>query len=281
MKTVRFIQFLVVLLISANSFGQQGKKYKLSDKLKEISGLELLNDTTFVALNDGGNGNELFLLNLKGKIIKKVEIEGAKNHDWEDLASDKKYIYIADLGNNYNKREKLAIYRVKKSEILKKKKAKASKISIKYKEQKHFPPKKSKLFYDCEGIAVYNDSIWIFTKNRSKPSTGTTIVYKCPKKPGEYKLKKDQEVFIGKGGFWKDAITAADIHKGKFYLMTYNRILIMTLKKGVLTPEKTISFGRLTQKESLVVKSPNEAYVADEVQKILGGGKLYKINPNK
>ncbi|MCH2223390.1 MAG: hypothetical protein MK066_01380 [Crocinitomicaceae bacterium] len=281
MKSLKLISFIIALLVSLSTFSQKGEKFKLSDKLREISGLELLNDSTFVALNDGGNKAELFLLNLKGKIIKKIEVEGVSNKDWEDLASDKKYIYISDLGNNLNSRKKLAIYKVKKSDLLKKKSVNASKISLKYKDQKDFPPKEKKRFYDCEAIAVYNDSIWIFTKNRSKPSTGTTRVYKCPKKPGKYTLKKDHEVYIGKGGFWKDVITAADIYKDKFYLMTYNRLIIMTLKNGHLIKEKTVPFGLLTQKESLVVKSANEIYIADEVQKILGGGKLYKINPNK
>ena len=83
--------------------------FDLSDELDEISGLEMLNDSTFVALNDGGHEATLYLLNIRGKIIKKVKIENAKNVDWEDIAVDDKNIYIADVGNNTNKRKDLLI----------------------------------------------------------------------------------------------------------------------------------------------------------------------------
>lgn len=275
-KSTRRILVLFVLL-SFGSVGQKIKKYALSDSLSEISGLEILNDSTLVAINDGGDKAQVYLLDFKGKILKTVNIENAKNVDWEDLARDKKYLYIGDVGNNENKRENLAIYRVSIKDLLAKDEVKAEKIEISYGEQKHFPPDKDEWFYDAEAITVYKDTIYLFTKNRSKPSSGTTLVYKFPTKPGEYRVKASHEIFIGKGGFWKDGITSVDVMGKDFYLMTYNRIIVQKYENGVFTPKEEIDFMRLTQKESIVLLSKNEFFVADEYQVMLGGRKLYKV----
>ena len=268
---------LLFVLLSFGSYGQKIKKYALSDSLSEISGLEILNDSTLVAINDGGDKAQVYLLDFKGNILKTVKIENAKNVDWEDLARDKKYLYIGDIGNNENKRENLVIYRVSIKEILSKDEAKAEKIEISYKEQKHFPPDKDEFYYDAEAITVYKDTIYLFTKNRSKPSSGTTLVYKFPTKPGEYREKAAHEIFIGKSGFWKDGITSVDVMGKDFYLMTYNRIIVQKYENGKFTPKEEIDFMRLTQKESIVLLSKNEFFVADEYQVVLGGRKLYKV----
>lgn len=263
------------------SHAQTIDKYDLPKELSEISGLELLNDSLLVGLNDSGDKARLYVLNFRGKVIKEVKVKGAENVDWEDLARDEKYLYIADIGNNLNKRENLAIYRVKINDVIFHDEVDADEIEIEYKEQKKFPPKKEEMFYDAEGIAVFNDSIFLFTKNRSKPSSGTTIIYKIPTKKGKYKLKASDEIFIGKRGFWKDAITAADVYGNDFYLMTYNRIIVKSYVNGKFVDKEEIDFQRLTQKESIVVLNKNEFFIADEHQKILGGRKLYHVKMNQ
>ena len=100
------------------SFSQEEGRYKLPSQLNEISGIEIINDTIFVAINDSGNEPILFLLNKEAKILKTVKINGAENNDWEDLAADEEHIYIGDFGNNLNKRKELIIYKVKIKEIL-------------------------------------------------------------------------------------------------------------------------------------------------------------------
>lgn len=268
---------IILSLFGTEVYSQTIKKYDLSKELSEISGIEQLNDSLLVALNDSGDKSRVYVLNLQGKIIKEVKVKDAENVDWEDLARDDKYLYIADVGNNENKREDLSIYRVKIMDVVFHDEIKADEIKIEYKEQKKFPPKKEKLFFDAEGIAVCNDTIFLFTKNRSKPSSGTTFVYKIPTKKGKYKLKSSDEIYIGDRGVWKDAITAADFYGGDFYLMTYNRIIIKTYKNGRFVDRGVVKFKRLTQKESIVVRSKNEFFIADEHQKVLGGGKLYHI----
>lgn len=254
--------------------------FHLSSELDEISGIDFLNDTTIVAINDGGNEPLLYLLDLKGNIQSIVKVENATNRDWEDITVDDNYIYIGDIGNNQNNRTDLLIYKVKIEDVVEKKTVQTEKITFKYKEQTEFPPGKNGKFFDAEALTVHNDTLYIFTKNRAKPSDGNCYVYKIPTEPGDYTVSKSTEIFIGTGGFWTDALTAADYVDGEFFLMTYNRVIIKKLVDGEFVGEENINFKTFSQKEALVVKSKLEIYVADEKQIMLGGPRMYHIDVN-
>lgn len=275
MKQILFCLFF--LTCASSMFAQT---FHLSSELNEISGIDFLNDSTIVAINDGGNEPLLFLLDLKGKIRRVVKVDDAKNHDWEDITVDDKHIYIGDIGNNLNNRKNLVIYKVKIKDVLEKKKVEAKKIKFDYKEQKEFPPGKKGKFFDAEALAVHNDTLYLFTKNRAKQSDGNCLVYKIPTKPGEYTVSISDKIFIGTGGFWSDALTAADVVDGEFFLMTYNRVVIKKLVNGKFVGDENINFKTFSQKESLVVKSKMEIYVADEKQIMLGGPRMYHIDVN-
>jgi len=78
-RLVIFIQ-----IIAQPIFGQERLKTisQLSSELEEISGIIKGKDNTFLAINDSGNSNEIFVLNAKGEVIKKVRVVNAKNKDW-------------------------------------------------------------------------------------------------------------------------------------------------------------------------------------------------------
>jgi len=280
---------LLLFIFGWQSFEYSGKKeawakieeeYQLSKKLDEISGLELLNDSTLIAFNDGGNKSEIYLLSLKGEILREVNILDTKNHDWEDIAIDDEYVYLGDIGNNDNSRDNLSIVRIKISDILIREEVEAETIKFSYKEQKEFPPKNDSLFYDAEGMTVYNDSIWIFTKDRSKPFQGVSHVYKIPTTPGKYEVAASHKINIGNDGWWKDGVTAADYHDGNFYLLTYNRYIVLQFKNGEFKKKSIQKFEGLTQRESLVVLNKEAIFVADEHNPIVGNVRLYKVKPS-
>ena len=275
MKHVLFCLFFLTCtpLVFAQTF-------HLASELNEISGIDFLNDSTIVAINDGGNEPVLYLLDLKGKIQRVVKVENATNRDWEDITVDDKYIYIGDIGNNVNNRKDLVIYKVTIEDALQKDSVQPEKITFNYKEQTEFPPSKNGRFFDAEALAVDNDTLYIFTKNRAKPSDGNCLVYKIPTTPGDYSVGISAEIFIGTGGFWTDALTAADIVDGEFFLMTYSRVIIKKLVDGQFVGDENINFKTYSQKEALVVKSKMEIYVADEKQIMLGGPRMYHIEVN-
>ena len=278
-----FALILVLLFTNTMDFGQKKKITKLPEHLKEISGLTFLNDTVLVAHNDSGNYPSLYFLNLQGKQIHKVTVENATNKDWEDITSDGKgNIYVGDIGNNDYNRTDLCIYKISGKEILTKETIKAEKINFSYPDQKLFPPDKKDFHYDSEGIAFSNDSIYIYTKCCTEPWDGKSYCYTLPCKAGTYKANKKYELVIGKTGWWKDAVTAVEIKNQKHYLLTYNRIVIYELIDGKILFDTRILLGTISQNEALAINSKGLIYMADEKNKLLGGGYLYSIkNPKE
>ena len=265
------------LQLSAQEFSY----YDLPSSLNEISGLELINDSLLVGFNDGGNDPDLYLMNLKGKVIKTVDIKDAYNKDWEDIASDGKYLYIGDIGNNLNKRRKLNIYRVKIDDVLNKRSVESEEIVFKYKEQKEYPPDSEALFYDAEGMVAVDDSIWVFTKNRAANSDGKSWIYKIPTKPGEYTVEHTNDVYFGTDGWMIDGITAVDAYSDTFYFLTYNRYVVKKWTGKKFTDISEYEFESIAQRESLVVYNENTIFVADEKNRLLGEVKLYKIRTDR
>lgn len=263
--------------ISSFSFSQQSRIARLPKELKEISGLESYNDSLLFAINDGGNEPCVYLVNLDGKIVKTITLD-ITNSDWEDIAIDEKkeFLYIADVGNNNNKRTNLCIYKVNIKEMFTKTEIKPLKFTFHYPEQKAFPPTKDDMNYDCEAITISNNRIYLFTKAHSKPYKGISKVYSMSTDGTDFKFIRDLE--LGNKNYFTHSVTAADYYKGKFYLSTYSFIYIFD---QAWKKEKKISYKRLTQKESLVVINDHEIIVADEKSKLSVGQNLYKIDINK
>ena len=162
------------------------KDYPLSKKIEETSGLEIIDDL-FVTHNDSGGQASLYYLSKEGKIIKTREIESAVNKDWEDLTRDEEYIYISDMGNNFNNRKDLKIYKVPIDESSEEK---TKIISFNYPEQDSFKINRNTI-YDAEGLISIDDKLLIFTKNRANK---ITELYLIPKVPGNYDAKKNWNI---------------------------------------------------------------------------------------
>lgn len=247
-------------------------------KLKEISGLVFINDSTLVGHNDGGNAPKLFFLNLSGKILHEVKIDNAKNEDWEDITFDgNDNIYIGDIGNNLNKRKDLCIYKVSLSAALNSEEVKAEVLSFSYPNQTAFPPTDDDLHFDAEALCFYNDSLYIFTKCRTEPWDGNSYVYSLATNKKKQKANFLSTFYVGKSGWWQDAITGADIQGEYCYLTTYNRLMIYRLDEGKLLFDHRIYLKPITQKEAIAVNSQGRMIVADERQTALGGGYLYEV----
>lgn len=208
----------------------------LNAELSENSGL-IFYDNLLWTINDSGGKNKIYAFDFSGKIKKEIEIEGAKNIDWEEIAQDKKHIYIGDFGNNNNTRKNLRIYQIKKKDINNKAKQKVEKsdIEFNYGDQKDFDFQFQNGAYDCEAMVEFNDFLYIFTKNWSKR---TTTVYKIEDKKGHYKSHPLDSMNV------TGLITGADISpdKSKLALIGYKNFKpILWLFSGI-TPENI--FGK-------------------------------------
>jgi hypothetical protein len=271
------IRFLLLLLLPLSLFSQE-KISVLPNRLKEISGLVFVTDDLMVGHNDGGNSPTLYFISKTGEVEHEVKISNADNKDWEDITFDgKDNLYIGDFGNNENKRQDLCIYVVSLKEALKNDKIEAKKIKFTYPDQNSFPPKDEDRKFDCEAVAFYKDTLYLFTKNRTEPWDGISNVYALDPNGKKQEAQFVGELYVGKNGWWQDAITAVDIQGDICYLLTYNRLMKYRISGGKLEFIQWIYLSPITQKESVAVNSKGEIYVADEQQVALGGGYLYKV----
>jgi len=280
---------LILILVFAQGCAQKtyyGQLNHLGDfpsNLREVSGISVRQGDIWV-IEDGGNKDKIYTLDKKGNVTKSLKIDHAKNEDWEDLAMDKEgNLFIGDFGNNGNSRKNLTIYRVSASE-LKKKEPNAEKIEFHYPQQKEFPPKKDSLLFDTEGVFHWKDYLYIFTKNRTRPYTGETLIYRVPDTEGEYNAE-----FLGSMVLCKSqnhcSVTGADISPdGKtIALLGYGFIFLVKdfeLPNFDKASIKIIDFNSYTQTESIGFLDENTLLIADEKNRRTGGGSLYSFSIN-
>lgn len=143
-------------------------------------------DDLYWVHNDSGDSARIFALNGRGESILptysrfsrygdkrekgKSQWEGfeamyANNVDWEDIAVDERYLYIADTGNNANDRRDLAIYAL--SEIdptASTRTAVVQKWPVIYPEQTDYPA--TARHYDSESLFVDAGELYLITKHR-------------------------------------------------------------------------------------------------------------------
>ncbi|SFU29053.1 hypothetical protein SAMN05216480_101435 [Pustulibacterium marinum] len=272
MKFLQTLLFSVLLTTSCSNYGQLKPVAELPKDLKENSGMVMLSKKSIWFIEDSGNENEIYQVDFDGKIMNTIEIENAKNEDWEELAKDDDdNVFIGDFGNNKNERKDLTIYIIPNPEKLDDDKVKAEKITFNYPEQEHFPSKKKNRIYDSEAFFYLDGNLYIFTKDRSEPYSGVCSLYKIPAKPGDYEAKLIDTFHFG-DTFDTGSITSATIstnHK-KVVLLTHEMIYILEdfedddFFTGKLTK---LNMEHVSQKESVCFKNKNTLLISDEAEK--------------
>ena len=280
MNKIVLSTFLVLsVFTSCSNYGQLKVIADLPGSLDENSGLATYGDSTVWVIEDGGNKDEIYQINLRGDILKSLKVKNGDNQDWEDLTTDKAgNLYIGDIGNNANKRKDLIIYKLPNPTIEPGDKIDAVKIKLHYPDQKDFPPKKEGLFYDSEAIFHHDGKIFIVTKNRSKAFTGEAHIYSVPDTKGTY-----EATLIGSFTPCKDwkicQITSIDISpKGdRIVALSYGKLFIFTdftwddFTKGNM---QDIDLGARSQLESVCFLNDDTLLISDE-KAHSEGGNLY------
>ena len=136
-------------------------KYRLSDTIKESSGLIYM-DNQLWTHNDSGNEAKLYQIDTNsGEILKTVTINNASNIDWEDISYDDNYIYIGDFGNNNGDRSDLKIYKIVRDELNTEDSIDAEVINFNYSDQTQLGDRD----FDCEAMVVHKDKLYLFSKD--------------------------------------------------------------------------------------------------------------------
>lgn len=239
-------------------------KYKFP--VVEPSGIEACNreDTCEIwTINDSGGQPCLWKVTQSGKITGKVTLDGCINRDWEDLAKDDSgRIYIGDFGNNLNLRKVMLIYRIEgidreNSPI------KTDSITFQFSDQKNFPPEKKYRNFDCEAFYYFNDTLFLFSKNRGNH---WVKLYKIPAHPGNYFVHAYDSIFI------KSMITSADISEDKKWvaLLGYGKIYFIELIQlnAIFKNPIYCQPFRHGQTESILFLKSGDLLVSNEAGKI-------------
>jgi hypothetical protein len=269
------IVHIITFLFLCSSYSQKlTKDISLSKKIDETSGLEIV-DGQFITHNDSGGDPKLYYLDKEGKIVFERTLDGVKNNDWEDITKDDQFIYVANMGNNFDTRKNLSIVKTP----IDPSSNKAELIEFSYPEQVKFTTAYSQSQYDAEALITIDDYLIILTKNKLKK---ITEIYALPKIPGKYEAKK-----IGSLNT-KSIITGGDYdQKNKLLALTgtliFNEYYILKIENFDLERKKDykidmyeIPIGK-TQVEAIKIIDSNTFWITSEDEKSSSSARLMKI----
>ena len=121
--------------------------------------------------NDSGNGAYLFAITPEGELLGEYPVASVKNTDWEAVAADDSgHLYIADIGNNEGRRDRIAVYRLDEPDPAsvtgKKKRGESLRVNATYRLK--YPDKP----FDAEALFVHNGRGYVISKLLSGKSAG-------------------------------------------------------------------------------------------------------------
>ena len=266
---------LITFLFLFSSYSQKlTKDISLSKKIDETSGLEIV-DGQFITHNDSGGDPKLYYLDKKGKIVFERTLEGVKNNDWEDITKDDQFIYVANMGNNFDARKNLSIVKTP----IDPSSSEAELIEFNYPEQVKFTTAYNQSQYDAEALITIDDYLIILTKNKLKK---ITEIYTLPKIAGKYEAKK-----IGSLNT-QSIITGGDYDPNTKLLaltgtLVFNEYYILKIEDFDLESKKDykidmyeIPIGK-TQVEAIKIIDSNTFWITSEDEKSSSSARLMKI----
>lgn len=245
--------------------GAVKKTAVLSDSLVETSGLAA-RDSLFISFNDSGGDPALYFFNDSGFVIRKTLVRNASNADWEDIAFDGNYYYVADVGNNFGTKDTLQIYKVPAAEAgLPGFLDAAAVISFSYDEPVSRTDR-GRYSHDCEALFVYGDSLYLFAKDWV---SFETRIYVLPVNPGHYQVRSRISYPVNA------LITGADINRDtrEVVLVGYKKLVPVIIRYGFNSDPALISCGgkarrypRLagTQMEGICYDPAGRTFVSSE-----------------
>lgn len=240
---MKFNSLFILIFFSFKSYAYLCPLWEISKKIGELD-LEILKETSGLAIskifpdrlyhvNDSGSGPYFYTTNFNGTALNRHEVSGVKFKDVEDLGlgkcEDQTCLYIADIGDNKEKRKSAKLILIEEKKVFSKKIIPKKIIKFKYPDGAH----------NAEGLAVHpNGDIYLITKN-------TKLINRSSHEVSIFKLTKDQMAnadetkmmekvavldiskFFSKENYLGQRVTSFDFSPdgSKFLLLTYKASL--------------------------------------------------------
>lgn len=202
--------------------------------LNEVSGIEVVRSQPALwwMHNDSGDSPRVFAVNKQGKIALTVNLVGGSALDWEDMAAQKGWVYMGDIGDNLEFRPHVQIYRFKSPTIAanslnQKLNLPASQwemTSVSYPDGSH----------NCESLAVTPDGRMLFVTKEESGTSGFYVWDKPWKGGTNGKLTKIGTWTFGPSNKRQSLATGADFSSNgrKLVVTTYTDVYEFPLKKA-------------------------------------------------
>lgn len=243
--------------------------FRLPSIVDECSGAVAYTDSTFLTHNDDGEPC-LYEVDYKGDLKNTYCLPGAENRDWEDMTRDDSgNVYACDVGNNWNIRKDLVIYKYRIGQS-----GAMGIIKLSYADQTEFAPEEKKRNFDCEAVFWRNDSLYLVSKNRGER---TVKIYGIPDVPGTYVAQPVASKILPR------MITGADISPDgdNLALLAYGAVYLFDIDSISGShqffdhPVACLRFPKSGQSEAIWFKTDSTFYVANE------GNHVFYFRPNQ
>lgn len=199
---------------------------------------------TYLTINDSEGGPDLFEINLKGELLRVINLPDLVNNDWEDLSSASDgTLFIGDVGNNGNGRDSVQIY------VLNPKSEPVGTIKFAYSISEGNSTGRE----NCEAFFYHDESLYLFSK-ADNINGGIARLYRLPARPGNYVAELIDEIAI------KGQVTSADISPNgdTFVLLTYGKLLFFDIKHGKIDFKSPATCLKLVRKQTEAVMFLNK-----------------------
>ena len=225
----------------------------------------------------------LYGLDSLGNILRTIHLNHP-NHGWEGLARDQHgNLYIGAFGNNRNDRKDLAIYKINDPDEISDQVINAGIISFSYSDQRAFPPGEQQMNFDVDAFISIGDSLYLFTKNRTKPFTGYSKVYRLSQTPGKHTAVLHDSLFLGNGSMLNHWVTGADISPdGRWIALLSHDCLWMIngYENNRFSSGKIfkIPLKHFSHKAGVCFSGDREILIVDELEFGVLGGRIYSFD---
>ncbi|MCP4438013.1 MAG: hypothetical protein GY810_03640 [Aureispira sp.] len=253
--------------------------------VEENSGMLLSSPNSIWLHNDSGDSAKLYQIDTLGNLLRTVLVTNAINVDWEDITQDQQgNVYIGDFGNNSNNRQNLKIYKITHPDSIVGNTTTAEVIHYTYPDQTGFPPPDAQKHFDMEAMFFLNDSLYLFSKNRTDPYDSYTKLYQIPADTGVYVATLldsfDTQQAGGFGAIFSITAAAISPNGQRVALLNASTVWLFSNFKGhdfFNGQLQIFALGSISQKEALAFAANEVLYISDE-KSVLGTCRLYRFD---